>query len=71
MFCTNIFHQNTSFDPKTSPARNMTLNIGLPLGIENHGLFFRYCIQKIKKGIFLKTMWQSNAIFHRAALSSS
>jgi hypothetical protein len=42
MLCANIFHHNTSFDPKTSPTRNMALTIGLPLGIEDHGLFFRF-----------------------------
>jgi hypothetical protein len=42
MFCANIFHHNTSFDPKISPTINMALTIDLPLGIENHGLFFRF-----------------------------
>ncbi len=44
MLCTNtnILLRNVGFDPRSSPIRNMALNIDMPLGIEKQGLFFRF-----------------------------
>jgi len=53
MFYTNIWLHDTCFDPKSSHVGNMALTINIPLGIEKHGLFFRFiAYTKFEKEIF-------------------
>jgi len=42
------------FDPRSSPIGNMALNVGIPLGIEKQGLFFRFIAYTKSKRKFKK-----------------
>jgi hypothetical protein len=42
MFCANILLHNTSFEPKSSLARNMAFTTNISLGTKKQGLFFTF-----------------------------
>jgi hypothetical protein len=55
MLCANILFHDINFDPKSFFVGNMALTIGIPSSIAKQGLFFHFCIHKVKKGKKFKT----------------
>jgi len=56
MLCANILYHNTSFDPITSPARKITLTVGMPSNMEEEGLLFKCITYTNQKGIFFENL---------------
>jgi hypothetical protein len=50
MFCAEALLHDTSFDPKSSPARNMALTTSIPLSTKKNDLFLYLLHMQSQKG---------------------